>query len=213
MSATRIEALRALGAVIAAAVPELAGKVKVGQAPSGVDQTYPTLTLIPPGPLKYEPAQALEHATIGEPSDGVVAFNVGTISGPLQLRLVATTIGERYALEEKVSRVFFAELLRPGVVVVPVTSMADELGEWIASFEYASDQWIDADAFDRKLESLVIVEAIIPVIVVRTGIYEIDEFVFGFTTDLETEFTADTMIPPGVETVRINQDGTISPYP
>jgi hypothetical protein len=47
MPIVRLEAFKALAAAIETAVPELAGKVKVGQASSGTEQTYPTLTIVP----------------------------------------------------------------------------------------------------------------------------------------------------------------------
>ena len=215
MAIVRIEALRALGAVIEAAVPELAGNVKVGQAPSSTTQTYPSLTIIP-GPLKYEPNQALEQATIGDPAGGVVVFNVGAHSGPIQLRIVATTIGERWTLEQKVADLFLGEPMRPGVVVVPVTSCPD-LGDWIAAFEYDGDQWMDMDAFDRKLESLITVNGVIPALVTRTDAYPIETLALGVMTGITVDFdkpiTTDTMVPPAVEVVQINEDGTVSAYP
>jgi hypothetical protein len=211
VSVVRIEALRALAAVIEAAVPALAGKVKTAQQPPGVEQTYPTLTIVP-GPLTYEPAQELVSATIGDPSLGNVIFNVGAHSGPIQLRLVASTIGERWTLEQAIANVFLGQELRPGVLVVPVTTNAD-LGDWIAAFEYTSDQWEDAAAFDRKLESLITVNGIIPALVARTPVYEIDTLVLGLTEDMTTTFTPTTMVPPSVEVVQINADGTIAPYP
>lgn len=210
-SIVRIEALKALKAMIETAVPALVGKVKVSQAAPGVEQTYPTLTIMP-GTWRYEPYGEAEQATIGDPADGNVVFNVGAHSAPVQLRIVAATIGERMALEQEVTNLFMSQELRAGILVVPVTSCPD-LSDWIAAFEYESDQWIDADAFDRKLESLIIVNGCIPALVARTEVYEINDLALGLTPDFDTAFTTDTMVPPGVELVLINQDGTISPYP
>lgn len=215
MSVVRIEALRALAGVIEAAVPELAGKVNTGQQPSSTVQTYPTLTIIP-GPLKYDPAQAIESATIGDPAAGVVVFNVGAHYGPIQLRLVTTTIGERWTLEQKIEDLFLGGPMRPGVVVVPVTTCAD-LGNWIAAFELDGDQWVDMGAFDRKLESLITVNGVIPALVTRTDAYPINTLVLGviagIAPDFNTTITPDTMVPPGVEVVQIHDDGTMTTYP
>jgi hypothetical protein len=211
MAIVRLEAFKSLAARIESAVPALVGKVKCAQAPSSTEQTYPTLTIIP-GTFKYEPHQESEHATIGDPADGNVVFNVGAHSGPVQLRIVATTIGERMSLEQSVTNFFMSQEMRPGIVITEVTACA-ELGRWIAAFEYDSDQWVDIEAFDRKLESLVIVNGIVPALVARTEVYEINELVLGMTADFDTTFTTDTMVPPVVELVLINEDGTISPYP
>jgi hypothetical protein len=210
MAVVRIEALRALKARIETAIPELAGKVKVSQAPAGEEQTYPTLTIIP-GTWKFDPHGEAEFATIGDPADGNVVFNVGAHSAPVQLRIVATTIGERWTLEQKVVDLFLGQELRAGVVIVPVTS-CPELSTFIAAFEYDSDQWVDVGAFDRKLESAIVVNGVMPALVARTEVYEIDELVLGLTYDFDTAFTTDTMVPPNVELVLINQDGTIQPW-
>ena len=208
VSVVRIEALKALAAVIEAAVPDLAGKVLTEQQPPGAVQTYPTLTLVV-GRLKYFPDQESEYATIGDPADGNVVYNVGDRIGPLQLRLVASTIGQRRQLEQQITNLFLSQEMRPGILVVPVTT-CPELSDWIAAFEYEDDEWFDASAFDRKLESLIVVTAIIPALVARTGVRVIDRLVLGLTEDMTKPFTADTMVPPDVETVLINQDGTFS---
>lgn len=207
-----VEAFRALGALIAAAVPELVGKINpTGQVESSRVQTYPTLTFVP-GQLKFEPHQAIEHATIGDPDDGIVVFHVGERSGPLQLRIVATTPGERWTLEQRVLDAFSSQEGREGVLVVDVTAIPG-LGDWTASFELDNDQWQDAGAFDGKHESIVVVNAIVPVLVVRTGVYEIDDLVLGLTSNFAKVFTSSTMVPPDVEVIQIHEDGTISPNP
>jgi len=211
MSIVRIEALKALKAVIAAAVPALtADNIIVGQAPSGRTQTYPTLTL-GFAALSFEPAQEIESATIGPATDGVVVFNVGAWSGPLQMRIVATTVGERYELEQAVLDCFLAREGAPGVIVTPITSTPD-LGDWIAAFELDSSQWIDVDAFDRKLESVITVNAVVPALTVRTHVYEITTLVLGLTEDFDAVFTPSTLTPPAAEVVQIHDDGSITPY-
>jgi hypothetical protein len=208
MAIVLLEWMKSLAARIEAAVPELVGKVKTEQQPAGVEQVYPTLT-ITHGTLKFEPFGEFEHATIGDPSLGNVVFNVGERSGPVQLRIVATTPGERMLLEQKVTNLFLSQERRAGILVCEVTA-CPELGNWLAAFEYDSDQWINVDAFDRKLESLIIVNGILPALVARTAVYEIGDLVLGLTADFTTEFTS-TMVP-GVEVVKINDDGTIEPW-
>jgi hypothetical protein len=210
MGAIRIEAFRELAARIEAAVPDLAGKVTIGQAPSDTEPTYPTLIIVP-GLLKYEPAQELEHATIGDAADGVVVFNVGSHAGPVQLRILATTVEERYTLEQQVLDMFLAEELRPGVVIVSVTT-CPELGDWLAAFALDTDQWIDS-ATVEQLESSIMVNTTIPALVTRTAVYEASELVLGTTADFATAFDTDTMAAPAVEIVAIDEDGTITPYP
>lgn len=210
MCVVRISCFEALRDLIATRVPELAGKIKIGQQPANVDQTYPTLT-ITAAKLPFEPQQEDVHATIGDPADGVVVYNVGDFIGAVQLRIVATSPSERYLLEQKVQNVFFARAGSPGVIVVEVTACPD-LDDFIASFELESTQWIDVAAADRKYESAITTNAIIPALVTRTDEYEIDDLVLGFTTDFATSFVSDTMQPPKVEVVLVNEDGTIEPY-
>jgi hypothetical protein len=210
MPIVRLEVFKALGAAIETAVPELAGKVKVGQASSGTEQTYPTLTIVP-GKFMHEPFDEYEHATVGDPADGNVVYNVGELAGFVALRIVATTPSERYALEQKVANLFLSQERRAGILVVDVTACPD-LSAFVASFIYDSNDWVNVDAFDRKLESVISVNGIVPALVARTGVYEIDELVLGMTEDFDTAFNESTLAPPGVPTVQIHEDGSITPW-
>lgn len=213
MSVVRLEAFRALERLIACEIPELEGRICTGQAPSGEVQEYPHL-VIDPGTLSYEPQQSLESATL---PGGRVVFNVGAHSGPVQLRLMATSVGERAELEQRVLDVFLGQVDdagfgRPGVIALPVTWCAD-LGHWTASFELDDDTWNDAKAFERKLESIITTRCVLPALATRCGAYSIRDLRLGITQDMDTTITPTTMVPPAVEVVRVNEDGTLTPIP
>lgn len=203
MCVVRIEVLRTLADIITSAIPELNGHVCTGIAPSGEIQGYPSLTLLP-GPMRYEPFQALESATIGDPAQGVVVFNVGCHYGPLQMILAASSIGERWTIEQKIIDMFLSRPGGPGVIVVPVNSCPD-LGQWVAAFELESDQWVDTNAFDRIYQSTITCNEIVPALTTRRDAYEIRQLVLGTDASLHPP-TSD------VELVLIASDGSISPY-
>jgi hypothetical protein len=209
----RIEAFRALERLLACEIPELDGHICTGQSPAGEIQEYPSLT-IDPGRLTYEPHQALEVAKL--PGARAI-YNVGSHDGPVSLRLVATSVGERWTLEQKVLDVFLSQLDeegfgRPGVLVVPVSGCSN-LSRQVATFELDEDEWNDARAFDRRYESVITLRASLPALATRCGVYTIHDLRLGLTADMATAFTPSTMVPPAVEVVRVEEDGTMTPIP
>jgi hypothetical protein len=201
----KLDALTNLKTVIEAAIPDLAGKVTVHQAPSGAKMTFPNLSLVLGGRMQFEPAERLLQQDLG---GNVVVWNVGAHEGTLQLRLVATTSLERMKYEQALLDLFTARELAPGVVVVPVVSTGGIT--WTAAFELDDSQWMDTGAQEREYDAIVNVNAVVPDLVVQTPVYTIDELILGLTHDMTTTFTPTTAVPPAVELVQINQDGTIS---
>ncbi len=200
----KLTALQALATALATAIPALAGKIIVQQAPSNVDETFPNLTIILAGKMTYEPHQRLLQADLGS---NVVVYNVGSHSGPLQLRLVATSLKERATLEDAIERLATSREGGPGVIVVPVTD--SDAVPWVAAFEYEDSQWMDQRALEREYESVMTFNAIVPALTTTTE-YEIDTLILGLTQDMTTAFTPSTFAPPAVELVSINADGSIS---
>lgn len=211
MAIVRIEALRALELLIAGAIPTLAGHICVGIAPSSETETYPNLSMQPTR-WSYEPEQELEHAVL---PGNVRVISVGQHVSPMVISIVTASLEERWDLEAKVLDLFASATRdgyhRPGVLVVPVTACPD-LSRWMASFELESDEWNDANAFDRRYESKIIVTAIIPALVIERNVYTILELQLGLTQDMATAFNAATFkTDPSIEVVTINADGTLTP--
>lgn len=205
----RIEALRALAKLFELRIPELRGHVCVGV--SSEHEEVPNLS-IQPTRWTYLPDQANEHATL---PGNVVVWDCGDHQCTCVLSILAATPGQRAALEAKVLDVFLSsrhpltDMPRPGVLVMPITA-CPALDLWTASFELESDEWIDTLALDRRFESRLVVNAIIPALTIQTPVYTINELILGVTEDMDTTFTPATAIPPAVELVTINEDGTIT---
>lgn len=211
MSVVRIEALRALAALLQTAIPELSGHVCTGTPPSSEFEHVPNLAIMP-SKWTYDPEQEDERATL--PGNRVV-YRVGEHNCACVLSLVTGTVGERWTLEAKILDLFLRAKhpltghRQPGVIVLSINSLP-ELARWVASFELESDEWNDQLALDRRYESRIVINAHIPALVVDSPVYTIEQLILGVTEDMSTTFTPATAIPPAVELVVINQDGSIS---
>lgn len=213
MSVVRIEALAALAALIKLRIPEVANHVCVGIAPAGELESYPNVSIMP-SKWSYEPEQAAQKATL--PGQRVV-YCVGEHECPCVIAVMATNTPQRARIEAKILDLFLGAkhpttgIKMPGTLVFGITRMP-ELGQWTACFDLESDEWNDTLALDRRYESRMVVLATIPALTVDSPVYTIEELILGVTNDLATQFTPTTAIPPAVELVTINEDGTIQPW-
>jgi len=196
-----LEAFRALKDAIAAAVPDL--EIVVVSRP-GKAECLPNLT-IAVGRMTYHGDQPEE---VFRPSAEQTVYNVGAHEGFVQLRLTATDWSSRAELEEKIRDVFFSDPDMPGLLRTPVTS-CPQLGPQQACWETEEDQWDDARAFDRRFESILLVNAIIPALAMEQA-PTIESLRLAYTTDIDADVTAATAVPPAVELLQINSDGSIS---
>lgn len=212
MSVVRIEALRALAALIELRIPELAGHVCPGTPPSSENEHIPNLS-IQPGKWRFEPGQRDEHAVL---PGNVVVYDVGDHEAPCVLSILAATPAQRWILEDKVLELFRSSKHDSGFdlagVLVFQVAACPELARWVCSFELDSDEWIDTLALERRYESRIVVTATIPALTIDRPVYTIQQLILGVTEDRTSTFTPATAIPPAVELVTINDDGTISPY-
>ncbi len=211
MSVVRIEALRALAALIELSIPELAGHVCTGVAPSSEFERVPNVS-INPSKWAFDPDGTGEHCTL---PGNVVVWNVGEHSCACVISLVTATPAQRWEIEAKLIDLFLSSVHpvsghhRAGVLVLPITA-CPQLGQWVASFELESDEWGDALALDRRYESRIVVNGIIPALTIQRGVYTIQQLILGVTEDMTTTLTPATAIPPAVDLVSINEDGSIT---
>lgn len=207
MAIVKLDALNALAAAIATAVPALAGKVVVQQAVSSKIESWPNLSISLAGKMEFNPADRLLQQDLG---NNVVVWNVGAHEGPLQMRLVATSSRERMDLEQQVIDFAMARDLGPGVIVVPVVSAA--VINWTAAFEYEDSQWQDVRAIEREYDAVLTFNAVIPALVTQSPVYDINKLFLGLTDDMTSTVTAQSFTTdPSIAVVSINQDGTLSP--
>ncbi len=205
----RIEALRAFTALVELQIPELAGHTCAGQAPSSEKEETPNLS-IEPGRWMFLPEQAAQHAVL---PGNVVVYEVGNHEAACVVSIVAPTVGQRATLESKVLDLFNSNvhpltgMMMPGVLVFSV-SACPELSRWSCSFELDNDEWNEAGAHDRRLESRIVVTATIPALTIRRPIYDIRTLVLGVAQLPPAPAIA---VPP-VELVTIDINGHIAPF-
>lgn len=192
----RLESLEALKLAIMQAIPELTDMICVGQADPSHALALPHLTI---DPVRWEfmPYQAEEKSS---PGFDKVVVDVGTHEGIVQLTIGAENLGQRAIIEAKLLDLFLRQELAPGVLVTVVQS-CPELGEWEAAWELDEDEWQDQSAFDGKFYSRISVNGVIPALTIRQG-FPMENL--QVQTELDEQFT---------ETVRVNEDGTITPVP
>ena len=207
MAIVKLDALTNFAAAIATAIPALAGKITIQQAPSAQVKTFPNLALVVAGKMTFDPAQRLISQDLG---GNVLVWNVGCHEGMLQLQLTCSTTLDRATIEQELIDLLLSRIGGPGVFVVPVVSSS--VIDWVAAFEYEDATWMDQRALEREYESVISVNFIVPALLIESPVYDINTLVLGFTEDFTTTPTADNFGPPLDELVSINQDGTIVPF-
>jgi len=209
MAIIRLDALRGLELAITCAIPELIGRVCVGQADAGHHQKFPSLQ-IDPKRWNYFPDQAMETY---EPAPNAVVMNVGRHQAEIEIVIGAATLFERYALEQKLLDLFLSTPMHPGVLFAQITA-CEALGPFVAAWELDSDEWHDEKSFSQEFYSHVTVLGTIPALVTRRGVYTINQLHTGLNlTPNPTDGILPSFAPPGVEVVQVNSDGSITPVP
>lgn len=210
MSVVRIEALRAFAKLLELSIPELVGHVCVDED-AGAFEEVPNVSIIP-SKWTFAPEQAEEHVTL---PGNVVVWDVGEHTCACVLSVIASSKAQRWTLEQKILDLFLSQrhpvsdMPLTGVIMLAI-SACPQLGQWSAAFELDSDEWNDTLAQDRRYESRIVMTATIPALTIQTPVYTLEQLLLGVTHDMTTTFTPATAIPPAVELVVINEDGSIS---
>jgi hypothetical protein len=204
-------ALESLADYLTCQVPELVDRVCVGVPPSGHEQTYPSMTI---NAVKWRTKIGEVEILAGAPP-GILVQRVGHHEGLVQVRILAANDVERDELADKVIQAFLGFVdeqgwEHPSTILTRLT----ECGyiPWTACFDLDTDEAINLDAFDRKYEALLEVDATIPALTCRGNVPTVDQLLLGVTQYFTTAYTSATMAAPAVEVVVINADGTIVPY-
>jgi hypothetical protein len=200
----KLEALEALRGHIEKMIPELRNHVEVVQTPPDIELTYSSLAIVAPK-FRYYPRQEMEHS---HPTKTTLVADVGVWSGTVQLRLGCATPAERFELEDALEQLFLQREGAPGVLVLPV-STCPLLGEFYSSWVMDEGDWNDEMAFSSQHWGVLEIDASLPVLVTRAGVYDIDQLLLGLDT---------TRVPPvsvadfdqRLPVVQVNEDGTFT---
>lgn len=205
MAVVRIEAITQLAKAIGLVLPELAGRICLGQADPRKPLAFPSLA-IDPVRWVYHPDQALE---VFESTHAVV-INVGRHQGDVQLIVGAATLAERWTMEQTLIDLFLSTPLHPGILITPVTA-CEHLGPFKAVWELESDEWRDERAFSQAFYSQLMLTATLPALVTRHETYTIDQLQLGLhVTPTPNDGDPPAITDTTVELVTVNEDGTIT---
>jgi hypothetical protein len=85
-----------------------------------------------------------------------------------------------------------------------------QLGDIVAAWELGDTDWDEEMAFSSQFWSVLTLDATIPALAIREGVYTINELRFGLTAEFSTPNTSEAFdrLP---HVVRINEDGTVTP--
>lgn len=209
MAVIKLEALRYLRDRIVCAVPELDGKICVGQALPNHDLEFPSLAIVPAGRWAFYPDQ--EDDAVFTPAPDRVVCRVGRHEITLQLQIGALSQEQRGELGQQVEQLFYSQEGHPGIIYGAVTACAEEVGPFHASFMLESEDWEDSKAFENQLWSYIEVRASIPALATRFGAYSINELRMGLTEDFGLVVDAAVFNnSTKIARVRINADGTFT---
>lgn len=210
MAVVKFEALKWLAGRIACAIPELDGRICVGQSPPNHGLTFPSLAIVPVG--KWRRIVYQDDDQVFYQSPGRIVVELGRHEVMVQLQIGCATPSERYTLEQRVEmEVFDATEGHPGIVFGGVPALAEEFGDVQVSAELDDDEWNDLKAFQGQSWSYMDARLFVPMLAIRKG-FTIHEVVLGLTDDFASTVTPSSFnTDPNIERVTVNEDGTISP--
>jgi hypothetical protein len=193
--AVRTHALARLVAALEAACPELAKRI-TPEADRDEQIKWPKLGIR----VVRAPFKAYDRRKVTRVG-GDTVYDVGHFEALVQFRLGAPTHRQRTDLGEKLLGAFLGSGYRPGVLVTALPECHDTVAAW----ELDDEGWADEMAFEQKWFSTLTVTGFLPALV-RTTTYKIEHLRLVVGADLTS-----TDPPPAlVETVEVNEDGTLS---
>lgn len=210
MAATNIKRLSAdrLATYVSAQIASLTGKCFAAHADPQESASWPSLQILPRAST-FLPWQE----EVVEDTSTAATIHLGTWESVFELRLSARNEREREDVEQALLDLFQQRELSPGIIVLQLDNI--QVGSRTTAFSpaitYALDRedWQEELVFSQKRFSFLDIDVVMPVLVNRTPVYDIDQLILAVTEDLTTEDAED--IP--VEEVSIDEDGFLSAVP
>lgn len=206
MAVLKIAGRSALAAMIACEIPALAGAICEGQAGPSHELEFPSLQITIER-SRYLPDQEDVHFS---PSANTVVLNVGRHVQEIKLKLGSSSDFQRAELEQKIIDLFLVTEGHPGVLFTQLTDCED-LGPFVAAWELEDEDWQDEKAFDRQYYSELTITGILPALVTRRGVYDMNQILLGVDIGVSADPTLEPSDFPTYEVVTINEDGAIYP--
>jgi hypothetical protein len=205
----RKEAAKALGAFIAAQVPEFNNRFLVGQPDPEKQADFAGLVILP-GRYKFE-SESEEEVDETLPTRALV--EVGSLEGSVEVRIYARHAAVRDDLEQKVLEALVSREGSPGTIVVTVPGIVVGGATWgyapSCTYSLAGSDWQEEFAFEHRRYSFIELDSWLPMLVARNGVYTIEQMALAVTNDMTTEATTNLVL----EQYQVAEDGTVTPYP
>lgn len=184
---------------LAANVTGLAGKVTAGQVGPEQETQFPSATIEPSG-FQFVPEDPDE---VLEETDGSIQ-TVGEFQGLAELKLYATTRVMREEYEQRITDLFLSQQDSPGTLYVDTETLTVSNVATLYSAQIKvrmeSEDWEEEYTFENRRYSFIDLSFAYPALVRRAAV-DIDS--------LQLALAGLTGNP--VETIEIQEDGTIEP--
>lgn len=184
----------------------LAANCKAIEADWEEQTSFPSLRVMIDD-LRFTPAsvdQELDDATAGE-----LVVAVGDLHGSAEVRLGYASRAQRDQLEAQVLDAFLQDEDARAQVTVQLSSVVLPGGpttfEPAVTFQLTEDGWVEEKVFDKRRYSSLYLEVVLPVLVRRSVVGEMDTLILAFTQDLDTD-AADV----ATTKVSVADDGTLT---
>lgn len=180
--------------------------VRVGQRDATVDEVFPHVAIVTEG-RRFRFDLSDDDVVASNGAAGTAVIDLGTWSGRIEIRAGHKTDPERNALEQLIQDAFFVGELDGALVVTtaPLTLGGAGSGyQAFASFDLEDVGDDDSRAKERVRFGGITVSCSVPLLVRRTGLYDIDELMLTLTTDTSPGETAVT------ESHLITEDGELA---
>lgn len=171
---------------------------------------FPAVSVLP-GKFTFDPWQERE---VDDTQADKLFLEVGEFEGNVEIRVSARSRAQRELVEDAVLNYFLSRPLTPGVQTttlppVPVGGVATTY-QATCAFALDDEEWREEMAFSDKRYTFLDVEAWFPALVVRSGVYTIQQLVLAFDADVNEVVGASPAptAPASEEDLLIAADGT-----
>lgn len=154
--------------------------------------------------FRYFPNQEKEFT---EESFDTAVLEVGRHEVDMVWYLNARNARTRAKLQWELVEMFLKQELSPGVITLTVPDCWDAYCSW----ELQSEEWESERVFDKKWYSTINVTAQLPALILRGGVYTIEDLQLGLLHDLTRTVDIDTFDTDSlIERVSIDEDGNLT---
>jgi hypothetical protein len=195
-------------AFVAAFQAALPPSAQINVAGSGADweepSVFPALRIIPSEKFKFD---AMQDEEIDDTQPDKLLVEVGDFEGSIELRVIGRNRKERETVEELVMNVLLSRDGAPGVMVAQTAPVS--VGGYATLYSapvtmcLGDEEWRDEMVMDRKRFSFMTLDAYYPALVMKTGVYPINQLILAFNEDLNSDVPEEASI--------VNDDGSMTP--